>query len=195
MNGPRGQRNRHYRTLPSGFAADSPPVTAGTSVDTFTIDVLTLADGRRKTLVRGGTSPHFLPSSNGTGHLIYVNNATLFAIPFDLDTLETRGTAVPVLDDVAYSPATGGGQLAVSSTGTMIYRRSTGDVTAMTTVQWLDAAGKKAPLRATPGAYQSLRLSPDGKRIALVIREGANLDIWVYDPERDATTRLTFGNP
>ena len=24
----------------------------------------------------------------------------------------------------------------------------------MTTVQWLDAAGKKEPLRATPGAYQ-----------------------------------------
>ena len=47
-------------------------------------------------------SPHYLPSSNGTGHLVYVNKATLFAIPFDLATLETRGTAVPVLDDVAF---------------------------------------------------------------------------------------------
>ncbi len=37
------------------------------------------------------------------------------------------------------------------------------------------------------------RLSPDGKRIALVISEGANQDIWVFDPQRDARTRLTFG--
>ena len=37
------------------------------------------------------------------GHLIYVNKATMFAVPFDLDKLETRGTAMPVLDDVAYS--------------------------------------------------------------------------------------------
>ena len=37
------------------------------------------------------------------------------------------------------------------------------------------------------------RLSPDGKRIALVISEGANQDIWVFDPQRDALTRLTFG--
>ena len=36
-------------------------------------------------------------------------------------------------------------------------------------------------------------VSPDGARIALVIQEGANYDVWVYDPERDALTRLTFG--
>ena len=39
--------------------------------------------------------PHYLSLSNGSGHLLYVNNATLFAVPFDLATLETRGTAVP----------------------------------------------------------------------------------------------------
>jgi serine/threonine-protein kinase len=181
------------KLLPGGKAILFSAGVAGTSVDTVTIEVLTLADGRRKTLVRGGASPHFLPSSNGTGHLLYVNKATLFAIPFDLDTLETRGTAVPVLDDVAYSAVTGGGQFAVSRTGTMIYRRSTGDVAAMTTVQWLDAAGKKEPLRATPGAYKSLRLSPDGTRIALVIDDGSNRDVWVYDARRDALARLTFG--
>ena len=67
-----------------------------------TIEVLTLADRHRKIVARGGTSPRYLATSNGAGHLVYVNKATLFAIPFDLDKLETRGTAVPVLDDVAY---------------------------------------------------------------------------------------------
>ena len=64
---------------------------------------------------------------------------------------------------------------AVSSTsprtGTLIYRRASRGASGMTTVQWVDAAGKKEPLRAKPGAYQDLRLSPDGKRIALVVIE------------------------
>ena len=77
-------------------------VHGGWSVDKVTIEVLTLADRHRKIVARGGTSPRYLATSNGAGHLVYVNKATLFAIPFDPDKLETRGTAVPVLDDVAY---------------------------------------------------------------------------------------------
>ena len=65
------------------------------------IEVLTLADRHRKIVARGGSSARYLATSNGAGHLVYINKATLFAIPFDLDKLETRGTAVPVLDDVA----------------------------------------------------------------------------------------------
>ncbi|BCS32378.1 hypothetical protein TBR22_A15880 [Luteitalea sp. TBR-22] len=181
------------QALPGGkallFCAGNP----GTSLDAFTIEVVTLADSRRKILVRGGTSPRYLPSSTGIGHLLYTNRATTFAIPFDVATLETRGTAVPVLDDVAYNPSTGGGQLAVSPSGTVIYRRATRGAAVMTTVQWLDAAGNKEPLRATPGAYQDVRLSPDGTRVALVIRDGSNHDVWVYEARRDALTRLTFG--
>jgi serine/threonine-protein kinase len=71
------------------FAADNPG-----PVDRTTIDVITLADGQRKTLVRGGASPRYLATTNGNGHLVYVNGSTLFAIPFDLKTLSTHGTAV-----------------------------------------------------------------------------------------------------
>ncbi len=92
--------------LPGGkailFAADP-----ALDVDKNTIEVLTLADGNRKIVARGGQSPRYLATSDRTGHLVYVNKATLFAIPFDLDTLETRGTAVPVLDDVAYASSVG----------------------------------------------------------------------------------------
>jgi serine/threonine-protein kinase len=162
------------------------------------IEVLTLADGRRKTLVRGGQSPHYVPSSDVTGHLVYTNNSTLFAIRFDPATLETHGTAVPVLDDVAFArAATGAAFLDVSRTGTLIYRRSSVGAAAMTTVQWLSPSdgttGKREPLRPTPGAYDFPRLSPDGTRIALDITEGANSDVWVDEPQRDALTRLTFG--
>ena len=63
--------------------------------DKASIDVFTFADRRRKVVARGGVSARYLPTSEHSGHLLYSNKGTLFAIPFDLDKLETRGTAVP----------------------------------------------------------------------------------------------------
>ena len=168
---------------------------AGTAldVDTFTIEVLTLADRHRKIVARGGQSPRYLPTSNGVGHLVYVNKGTVFAIPFDLNALDTYGTAVPVLNDVAYNALIGSGEFDVSLTGTLVYRNASGGASAMTSVQWVDPTGAKEPLRAKPGVYLFPSLSPDGKRIALTVTEGGSTDVWVYDPERDAMTRLTFG--
>jgi Tol biopolymer transport system component len=37
------------------------------------------------------------------------------------------------------------------------------------------------------------RVSPDGGRVALTIWDGANHDVWVYDAQRTAMTRLTSG--
>jgi hypothetical protein len=174
-------------------------------VDKFAIEVLTLADRHRKIVARGGASPRYLAASSRVGYLIYVNKATLFAIPFDLDKLETRGTAVPVLDDVAYNALTGTAQFDFSSApsghGTLVYRRASGGASGTMTLQWVypsggttgKPTGKNEQLRAKPDAYESLRLSPDGKRVALTVAEGGREDVWVYDQQRDAMARLTFG--
>jgi len=180
--------------LPSGKAILFAAAT-GANVDKVTIEVLTLADRHRKIVARGGTSPRYLATSGKVGHLIYIHKATLFAVPFDPDKLETRGTAVPILDDVAYDPAYGTGQFDVSRApgehGTLVYRRASGSASAM--LEWVDATGKKETLGAKPGSYEDLSLSPDGKRIALTVAEGGSRDIWVYDPQRETRTRLTFG--
>jgi hypothetical protein len=164
--------------------------------DKASIDVFTFADRRRKTVARGGVSARYLPTSNRAGHLVYANKGTLYAIPFDLERLETRGTAVPVLDDVAYATGAGASlaaQFAFSPSGTLVYRKGIGAASAMTTVQWLDSAGKKQPLLDKPGVYSDPRLSSDGKRLAMQVFEGSVADIWVYDQQRDAWTKLTFG--
>jgi serine/threonine-protein kinase len=180
------------QVLPGGKAILFASATAALDVDTLTIEVLTLADRHRKIVARGGQSPRYLPTSSRVGHLVYVNRAILFAIPFDLDKLETRGTAVPVLDDVAYQSGNGMGQFDVSRTGTLVYRRAGGGASGIATLQWVDPSGRKEPLQAKPGAYLYPSLSPDGKRVALVVAEGGH-DVWVYDPQRDAMTRLTVG--
>ena len=165
----------------------------GGSLGNCNVELLTLADRRRQILARGGQSPHYVPASNRTGHLIYVNKATLFAIAFDLESLETRGSAVPVLDDVGSGNANVG-LFDVSRTGTLIYRRARVDPAPLMTLQWIDASGRQEPLGLKPAVYGNThRLSPDGKRIVVTIREGANEDVWIYDPQRDTMTRLTFG--
>ena len=163
-----------------------------TDVARDTIEVLTLADRGRKTVARGH-SPRYLAESSGAGYLVYNNRTTLFAIPFDLETLETRGTAVPVLDDVANDSSTGSAHFSVTSTGTLVYRRAGVVASADTTLQWIDPAGKREPLLAKPGGYQDLRLSPDGARVALTVQDSGGRDVWVYDLQRDGMTRLTFG--
>ena len=150
---------------------------------------MSLGDHRRKTLQRGGTFGRYLPS----GHLIYVNKGTLFAVPFDLETLAVRGTPSPVLEQVAYSPGNGSAQFDFSRTGTLVYRSGGAAGGGLVTVQWLDGAGKTQPLLAKPGFYLSVRLSPDGQRLALTMTEGSSADIWVYEWQRDTMTRLTFG--
>ena len=184
------------QVLPGGKAVLFAASTA-LDVDKITIDAMTLADAKRRTLVRGGHSPHFLWTSGGPSHregyLVYINKATLFAIPFDLENLETRGTAVPVLEDVSYQVTTGVGQFDVSWSGTLVYRKKMGDPSSRTTVRSIDPTGVGEALRVKPGIYGSLSFSPDGTRIAMAVIEGGSQDIWVYDTQRDAMTRLTFG--
>jgi dipeptidyl aminopeptidase/acylaminoacyl peptidase len=162
-------------------------------VDKTTIDVVTLADHERKMLIQGGATPRFLSTANGVGHLVYVRGTTLFAMPFDLNTRTTRGTAVPIVDDVAQEQQAGVGQFDVSRTGTLVYRRAIGGSSALTTLARMDASGKREPLPAKPGMYADLRLSPDGRRVALRVSDGGDQDVFVYDLERDVMTRLSSG--
>ena len=134
--------------------------------------------------MRGGTFGRYLPS----GHLVYVNRGTLFAVPFDLDRLEVHGTPAPVLDQVGYNGTYGSAQFDFTQAGTLIYR-SGGGRGGLFTVQWLDSAGKTQPLLAKPDAYQRPSLSPDGTKLAV-----STSDIWVYELQRDTLTRLTFGS-
>jgi serine/threonine-protein kinase len=164
----------------------SPP-----SLDRAFVDVVSMADRSRKTIVRGGTAARYLPS----GHLVYTNRSTMLAVPFDLDARETRGTAVPVLNDIAFDPAAGMPQFGISRDGTLVYRRHTDNGTGIGSLAWVDATGTARALQPKPAQYAGTsRLSPDGKKVSVVIRDNTSQDLWVYDIERDAMTRLTYGN-
>jgi len=154
--------------------------------DEATIEVQSLRSGERKTLVRGGYYGRYAPS----GHLLYMHQGTLYAAPMDVKQLKLRGPAVPIVEEVSRHPANGFAEASLSRSGTFVYVRGE---PARQTLLWLDGASKTQTLRPTPAEYtSSFRFSPDGKRLALGMTEGANSNIWAYEWESDVITRLTF---
>ncbi|HEX5475860.1 MAG TPA: hypothetical protein VFX12_14465 [Vicinamibacterales bacterium] len=152
---------------------------AGTAApDASTIELLSL-DGRRRTLVRGGTYGRYLPG----GYLIYVNQGTLYGVRVDLDHGAVQGAAVPVLNGIGYSSTFGFAQMAVSRTGTLVYRKSTGAEPLVAV--WLDATGRAPAFAAGPARYLWPRVSPDGTRLALAVAGGGSDHIAIYDRLHD----------
>jgi serine/threonine-protein kinase len=177
------------QVLPGGTHILMTVYGAPPSQDRAFVDVVSLADNSRKTVARGGTGARYLPS----GHLVYTNRSTMFAVPFDLASRDTRGTPVPVLNDIGFDQASGFPQFSISRDGTLVYRPVTDTNRGAGGLAWIDASGRPQALPTKPIQYAGTpRLSPDGKKLVSVVRDGANQDVWVYDIERDAMTRLTF---
>jgi Tol biopolymer transport system component len=183
--------HRWPQILPGGravlFTANPTP----SGLDNARIEVVQLKTGERRVLLRGGYFGRYLPS----GHLVYLHQGALFAVRFDLSRLQIRGTPAPVLEDAAANPNLGGGQFDSSTTpsagGTFVYLAGKVANQAWPVV-WLDGSGKTQTLVAAPGVYQSPQISPDGRRLALMVTSGSTYDIFVYDLQRQAMSRLTF---
>ena len=151
--------------------------------------VQSLPNGPRKILVRGAYFGRYLPS----GHLVYVNNATLFAAPFDLERLELTGPAIPALQGATVNMPVGAAEIAVSDTGTIAYLPAPRDANYLAArIDWMNRDGESTPLRATPARWLNPRFAPDGHRLAFAVYDGAQDDVWTYDWSRDALSRLTF---
>ena len=161
------------------------------------IAAVSLKTGGIKILVRGGYFGRYLPTGDAIGHLVYVHEGVLFAVPFDPARLELRGTAVPMLEDLAADPSSGAGQFSFSEVtngpGTFVYK--TGKASAQSwPVWWLYNSGKTQSLIATPSFYMAPRFSPDGQRVALVQLAGSDRRLLVYDLQREQMSRLPFNS-
>jgi serine/threonine-protein kinase len=146
-----------------------------------------LPSGARKTLLRSAFHARYLRS----GHLLYVHDGTLFAVPFDVDRLAVTGAPVPVVEGATTNVNGGGAQFAVSDGGTLVYVAGR-DTAGVAPIRWLDRAGKTSLLRSNPSDWTNPSFSPDGRKLAVDIFDGTQTDVWIYEWERDTLSRLTF---
>jgi eukaryotic-like serine/threonine-protein kinase len=145
-----------------------------------------------QTLIEGGADARYL----SIGQIIYAVEGRLFAASFDLRDLKVTSKSVPVLEGVARGVATGATQFSVSNSGSLVYipGPSSRSRIPQFRLALLESAGKTELLKLPPGVYQSPRVSPDGKHLALGIGDLKEADIWIYDlAGTSAMRRLTFG--
>ena len=102
--------------LPQGNAVLFTVHSQGSGFDEAWIEVLDLASKERHVVHRGGTFARYVES----GHLIYMNQGTLFAMPFDASSLQPTGSPAPVVQGVGDS-AEGGAYYDVSRNGVLVF--------------------------------------------------------------------------
>jgi Tol biopolymer transport system component len=165
--------------------------TAGTELTDFSgasLVVLDVESGERTVVHRGGFYARYVP----TGHILYVNDNTVFALPFDVAKVKATGSQFPVLEGIEADPTHGSAQYDVAQTGLLGYLPGVADLHPFSIVR-VDAAQRSEILWQEPGVFGTPRLSPDGTRLALGVLRDGNWDLWVYELDRGVATRITFG--
>ncbi len=169
----------HPRILPGGKAVVFSPIGEGG----WSIGVLSLETGEEKILIQRGWYPRYSP----TGHLIYALDGRLLAAPFDLETLTVTGDSTPVLEGLWTSAA--GEQYSVSRNGTLAYVPA--PVGSGSALVWVDRRGDKKPVTEIRRDFESVRFSPDGRRLAVRLRSSTGAGIWIYEIARGILSPLT----
>lgn len=189
-----GQIHRGVDVLPGGRGVVftegvSPPLEARIKVlNVETGDVMDVTSG-------------IFPRYSDAGYLLFMETtrSTLLAAPFDVESLELTGPALPVAAGLLRA---GDRPLfALSQTGTLLYARPVGG--PYVTPVWVERDGTAQQIdpgwihRADP-TYSGLALSPSGDRLAISIpHSGGTWDVWVkqLDAEGRALSRITSEGP
>jgi dipeptidyl aminopeptidase/acylaminoacyl peptidase len=116
----------------------------------------------------------------------------IYAIPFDPNRLDVSARSRPIIDGVLGDSTTGAAFYAVSDSGTLAYVPGDASTVARRLV-WTDLGGTATAIDLPPALYGDLHASPDGTRLAasVVVPGSGSRDVWVAEPARGTSTRLT----
>ena len=144
-----------------------------------------LVTGERQTVVEdGGGDARYLP----TGHLAYVDNGTLLAVPFDASQGAVTGAAVPVIEGIEQGDPGRVAQYAFADSGSLVYeRRRSADALSLV---WVNREGEEREFPLPSANYNWPRVSPDGTKLAVTIDDELT-DVWISDVGRGTPFKLT----
>jgi serine/threonine-protein kinase len=163
-------------------------VAHGNLLDAADVAVLDPKTGKHTILVRGALG-RYSPS----GHLVYVTSTgAMMAAPFDLKSLRVTGEAMPIVEGVS-TRGLSRAEVEISATGTLIYAAG---ATAGSTVEfaWVGRDGRRSTVDSTfAGRFIASRLSPDGKRVAVIRSEGGRSSLLIKQLDRGPATKIAEG--
>src|SRR5262249_54313405 len=119
-------------------------------VDDAAILVQPLPSGPSRVVVRGAYAGRYLRS----GHLVYIQEGTLFSVPFDLGRLEISGQPVAIVNGVLSTTEGASSWFDVSNDGTLVYvaGQQIGNDVFM---QWMGRDGTTTPMRNVPADWRN----------------------------------------
>ncbi len=156
------------------------------------------ADFTRKRIVLGSLDssevrPLFPSDSSAVyaepGYLLFARDDAVLAWRFDPHGLRLVGEPVPAFSGVHWERADN--YLSLSAAGNRV---AYGSWALRRRLAWVDRKGRELGSLGEVGGYTDVRISPDGRRVAVALRDPShnhNEDIWVLDVSRGTAVRVT----
>jgi Tol biopolymer transport system component/tRNA A-37 threonylcarbamoyl transferase component Bud32 len=131
-----------------------------------------------------------------TGHLMVVTaDGKLIATPFDPKKLELTGAPIALIEGIGVRNGGFNIDLTLAGNGTLAY--TTGGTLGSRRAVWVSRDGGTSavdPVWDPQGVIESVRLSPDGKSLAVGLSREGRRDIWVKQLPEGPFSRITFGD-
>jgi serine/threonine-protein kinase len=126
------------------------------------------------------------------GYLLIARNGSILATPFSLKEKKLIETPVTVIEGVEGDLSSGISYFSISQNGHLIFLPGTRNQDLE--LVWVNKNGNIIPFNLPAKQYNTPRVSPDGKKIAVTIGtiNGNNSDIWIYDIQTEVFNRFTF---
>src|SRR5262249_30861737 len=123
------------------------------------------------------------------GYVLFPLEAMLMAQSFDPTRLVTTGDPIAIADQLLRAGLQRVGVFDASQQGVLAYAT---DTRANSRLLWMDRSGARLGAVGDSGDYFALSLSPDGTRVAVLVRGQKNPETWLLDVARG--TRLRVGS-
>ena len=123
------------------------------------------------------------------GALVYVQaDGAVMAAQLDARHRRWTGRPIPVLDPVSVIAANNGNSgIYISQGGALL----TGRENRRAHLAWVGRDGASERIGREVRNFVQPRISPDGRRLAMLIYEGSKSDVWIYDLATATLSRLT----
>ena len=165
------------------------------SVSLGNIYLLDPAIGQSTLLIEDAFNAKYATS----GHIVFVRDGSIWAVPFDESSLKIVGEEVPVITGVETWADRGISNYDFSDYGRLVYlpgeQLTPGAArVSESNLVWINKDGTEEPIDLRPQSFSFPQISPDGNFLALTITEEGrpNSDIWVYDFLRKTLGKRTF---